>query len=81
MPRRPPGLKAEAVERMVQSREKTHRQALRLLESLAWESDEEAGRTKKAAARTRQKNKIPEGAPAKSGRAFSMHFLCRFQGK
>ncbi len=36
-------LKAEAVERMVQSREKTHRQALRLLEALAWESDEEAG--------------------------------------
>ncbi len=36
-------LKAEAVERMVQSREKTHRQALRLLEALAWESNEDAG--------------------------------------
>ena len=28
---------------MVQSREKTHRQALRLLEALAWESNEDAG--------------------------------------
>lgn len=33
-------LKAEAVEHIVQSREKTHRQALRLLESLARESQE-----------------------------------------
>ena len=34
-------LKAEAVERIVQSREETHRQALRLLEALAWETDED----------------------------------------
>ncbi len=35
-------LKAEAVERIVRSREKTNRQALRLLESLALESEEDA---------------------------------------
>ncbi len=36
-------LKAEAVEQIVQSREETHREALRLLEALAWETDEDAG--------------------------------------
>ena len=34
-------LKAEAVERIVQSREETHRHARRLLEALAWETDED----------------------------------------
>ena len=65
-------LKAEAVERMVQSREKTHRQALRLLESLAGEREEDAGGDKKGGGEKETEEKNPRGPPRKRG-AFLFH--------